>query len=185
MFGAACRAAAWQIAAPGKSCRPWASAFGQEASMIYSPEKTARPLTAQKSSHLGKFPMKRLLLAGLLLVLLVAGYYFVGSFFETRSVDTYEYTLQSENLDELNSLAPVVEAQLRRLPVLQDVSSDLQVKNPEAIGNARLMVPGLTISFKLAPRVALGEGIDQIQRMEKGLPLPASITTSLSKRSGR
>jgi multidrug efflux pump subunit AcrB len=129
--------------------------------------------------------MKRLLLAGLLLVLLAGGYYFVGVFFETQNLDTYEYTLQSHNLDELNTFAPVVEAQLRRLPVLQDVSSDLQVKNPEAIGNARLMLPRITISFKLAPGVALGQGIDQIQRMERGLPLPATITTSFSKRSGR
>ena len=126
--------------------------------------------------------MKRLLLAGLLLVLLVGGYYFAGFFFETRNLDTYEYTLQSHNRDELNRFAPVVEAQLRRLPVLQDLSSDLRVKSPEAIGNSRLMPPGITISFKLAPGVALGDAIDQIQRMEKGLPLPATITTSFSKR---
>jgi multidrug efflux pump subunit AcrB len=129
--------------------------------------------------------MKRLLLTGLLLVLLAGGYYFVSFYFEARNLDAYEYTLQSHNLDELNRFAPVVEAQLRRLPVLQAVSSDLQVKSPEAISNSRLMLPGITISFKLAPGVALGHGIDQIQRMERGLPLPATITTSFSKRSGR
>jgi multidrug efflux pump subunit AcrB len=129
--------------------------------------------------------MKRFLLAGLLLlVLLASGYYLLGFFFETRNLDTYAYTLQSHNLDELNRFAPVVEAQMRRLPVLQDVGSDLQVKNPEAIGNSRLMLPGITISFKLAPGVTLGHAIDQIQRMEKELPLPATITTSFSKRSG-
>jgi len=71
--------------------------------------------------------MKRLLVAAVLVVLLAGGYYFRRFFFETatdRSV--YQYTLQSGNLDELYRFAPVVEAQMRRLPVLQDVSSDLQ-----------------------------------------------------------
>jgi multidrug efflux pump subunit AcrB len=129
--------------------------------------------------------MKRLVFAGLLLVVLAGGYYFLGFLFETRNLDTYEYTLQSRNLDELNRFAPVVEAQMRRLTVLQDVGSDFQVKNPEAIGNSRLMLSGIAISFKLAPGVRLGHAIDQIQRMERGLPLPATITTSFSKRAGR
>jgi multidrug efflux pump subunit AcrB len=131
----------------------------------------------------GNYPMKRLLLAGLLLVLLTGGYYFLGFFFEAQNLDTYEYTLQSHNVDELSRFAPVAEAQMRRLPVLQDVGSDLQVKSPEAIGNSRLMLPGIMISFKLAPGVPLGNAIDQIQRMERGLQFPATITTSFSKRS--
>jgi HAE1 family hydrophobic/amphiphilic exporter-1 len=128
--------------------------------------------------------MKRFLLAGLLLVLLASGYYFLGSFFEARNLDAYQYTLQSHKLDELNRFAPVVEAQMRRLPFLQDVGSDLQIKSPEAIGNSRLTLPGITILFKLAPGAALGDAVDRIQRMEKELPLPATITTSFSKRSG-
>jgi hypothetical protein len=44
--------------------------------------------------------MKRLLLAGLLLVLLASGYYFLGFIFEVRNLDAYQYTLQSHNLDE-------------------------------------------------------------------------------------
>ena len=47
----------------------------------------------------------------------------------------YQYTLQSGNLDELYRFAPLVEAQMRRLPALQDVGSDLQIKNPQAIVN--------------------------------------------------
>jgi multidrug efflux pump subunit AcrB len=126
--------------------------------------------------------MKRLLLAGLSLVLLAGGYYFLGFSFEARNLEAYQYTLQSQNLDELNRFAPTVEAQMRRLPSLQDVSSDLQIKSPDTIGNSSLMSPGITVLFKLAPGVALGDAIDQIQRMEKGLPLPATITTSFSKR---
>jgi multidrug efflux pump subunit AcrB len=128
--------------------------------------------------------MKRLLPVGLLLVLLAGGYYFLGFFFAARNLDTFEYTLQSQDPDELNRFAPAAEAQMRRLPVLQDVGSDLQVKNPQVIGNSRPMLPGITISFKLAPGAALGNAIDQIQRMERALPLPATITTSFSKRSG-
>src|SRR6516162_6789305 len=47
----------------------------------------------------------------------------------------YQYTLQSGNLDELYRFAPLVAAQMRRLPALQDVGSDLQIKNPQAIVN--------------------------------------------------
>jgi HAE1 family hydrophobic/amphiphilic exporter-1 len=41
-------------------------------------------------------------------------------------------------------------------------------------------LPAVTISFNLAPGVALGEAIDQIQDMERRLALPATITPSFS-----
>jgi HAE1 family hydrophobic/amphiphilic exporter-1 len=47
----------------------------------------------------------------------------------------YQYTLQAGNLDELYQFAPLVEAQMRRLSILQDVASDLQIKSPQAIVN--------------------------------------------------
>ncbi len=43
----------------------------------------------------------------------------------------YQYALQSPDIKELYSDAPKLEAALRRLPQLQDVSSDLQVHNPQ------------------------------------------------------
>jgi HAE1 family hydrophobic/amphiphilic exporter-1 len=43
----------------------------------------------------------------------------------------YQYTLQSPDLKELYEWAPKVEAKLRDLPRLQDVTSDLQVSNPQ------------------------------------------------------
>ncbi len=179
----------------------------------------------------------------------------------------YQYTLASTNLDELYRFAPLIEAQMRRLPSLQDVGSDLQIKNPQAVINVdrqkaaalgltaeqirttlynafgsrqvatiltasndyavilefgssfqestealskvfvrssagRLVplgtvatvsqvagpltvthqgqLPAVTISFNLAPGVALGEAIDQIQNMERQLALPATITPGFS-----
>jgi HAE1 family hydrophobic/amphiphilic exporter-1 len=179
----------------------------------------------------------------------------------------YQYTLQSGNLDELYRFAPLVEAQMRRLPVLQDVGSDLQIKNPQALVNidrekaaslslsaeqirttlynafgsrqvatiftasndyavilelgpsfqksadalSKVFVrsaagqlvplatvatvtqvagpltvthqgqlPAVTVSFNLAPGVALGEAIEQIQEMERRLALPATITPGFS-----
>ena len=47
----------------------------------------------------------------------------------------YQYTLQAGNLDDLYRFAPVVDAEIRRLPALQDVSSDLQIKSPQTVLN--------------------------------------------------
>ncbi|GAA6616331.1 efflux RND transporter permease subunit [Scytonema sp. NUACC26] len=43
----------------------------------------------------------------------------------------YQYTLQSPNVQELYQYAPTLENQLRTLSDLQDVNSDLQIKNPQ------------------------------------------------------
>jgi HAE1 family hydrophobic/amphiphilic exporter-1 len=43
----------------------------------------------------------------------------------------YQFTLQSPSTDELYRAAPQLEAALRKLPALQDVTSDLQIKNPQ------------------------------------------------------
>ncbi len=130
--------------------------------------------------------MKRLSLATVLLALLAGGYYFRGSFFETQNLNIYQYTLYSGNLDELYRFEPVVEAQMRQLPVLQDVNSDLQVESSQTfVDRQKVVLPGITISFKLAPGVALGQAIGEIQDMERRLALPATITASFSMRSGR
>jgi hydrophobic/amphiphilic exporter-1 (mainly G- bacteria), HAE1 family len=43
----------------------------------------------------------------------------------------YQITLQDPDTDELYKYAPMVEDRLRALPGLQDVTSDLQIKNPQ------------------------------------------------------
>ncbi|MEW6185888.1 MAG: efflux RND transporter permease subunit [Thermodesulfobacteriota bacterium] len=43
----------------------------------------------------------------------------------------YQYTLQSPNTQELYRSAQALESRLRALPELQDVSSDMQLKNPQ------------------------------------------------------
>jgi len=43
----------------------------------------------------------------------------------------YQFTLQSPETKELYEYAPQLEAKMRALPGLQDVTSDLQVKNPQ------------------------------------------------------
>jgi HAE1 family hydrophobic/amphiphilic exporter-1 len=43
----------------------------------------------------------------------------------------YQFTLQSPYTDELYRYAPLLEEKLRHVPGLQDVTSDLQIKNPE------------------------------------------------------
>ncbi len=43
----------------------------------------------------------------------------------------YLFTMQSSNIEELYREADIFEQKMRRLPALQDVSSDLQIKKPE------------------------------------------------------
>jgi HAE1 family hydrophobic/amphiphilic exporter-1 len=43
----------------------------------------------------------------------------------------YQFTLQSPEFKELYEHAPVLEARMRELPSLQDVTSDLQINNPQ------------------------------------------------------
>ena len=47
----------------------------------------------------------------------------------TRSL--YQFTLQSPDSDELYQYTPILEAKLRAMPGLQDVNSDLEIKNPQ------------------------------------------------------
>ena len=43
----------------------------------------------------------------------------------------YQYTLQGPDIDELYKYAPIVESKLKDLQGFQDVTSDLQIKNPQ------------------------------------------------------
>ncbi|WP_218079338.1 multidrug efflux RND transporter permease subunit [Anthocerotibacter panamensis] len=69
-----------------------------------------------------------------------------------QSKALYQYTLQSPDTDELYKVAPVLEAKLRTLPELQDVNSDLQLKNPQ-----------VNIAIDRDKAAALGVTAQQIQ----------------------
>ena len=49
----------------------------------------------------------------------------------TLTKSQYQFTLQSPNTKELFESTPLLEAKLRELPILQDVTSDLQITNPQ------------------------------------------------------
>jgi len=49
----------------------------------------------------------------------------------TITKSLYQFTLQSPDIDELYENAPKLEAKLRESPMLQDVTSDLLIKNPQ------------------------------------------------------
>jgi HAE1 family hydrophobic/amphiphilic exporter-1 len=51
------------------------------------------------------------------------------------SKSLYQYTLQAGKLDDLYRFAPIVDTEIRKLPGLQDITSDLQIKSPQAILN--------------------------------------------------
>ncbi len=63
----------------------------------------------------------------------------------------YQYTMQTPDTDKLYALAPKVEAALRQSPLLQDVTSDLQVQNPQ-----------LTVAVDRDKAYALGVSPDQV-----------------------
>ncbi len=65
----------------------------------------------------------------------------------------YQYALQTPNLPELYDSVPKLEAELRKLPQLQDVTSDLQIKNPQ-----------LTIQVDRDKAYALGVAPDQVSQ---------------------
>jgi HAE1 family hydrophobic/amphiphilic exporter-1 len=47
------------------------------------------------------------------------------------SKSQYQFTLQGADTDELYEMAPILEEKIRKLPGFQDVTSDLQLKNPQ------------------------------------------------------
>ena len=66
-----------------------------------------------------------------------------------RSTKTlYQFTLQSQDIHTLYDGAAALEAKLRPLPMLRDVTSDLQIKNPQVqvhIDRDRVAALGLTV----------------------------------------
>ncbi len=47
------------------------------------------------------------------------------------SKSLYQFTVQSPDLEELYKYAPILEEKMRGMPELQDVTSDLEIKNPQ------------------------------------------------------
>jgi HAE1 family hydrophobic/amphiphilic exporter-1 len=71
----------------------------------------------------------------------------LGGSFGARSL--YQFTLQDTDLSELYEWAPKFEAQMRELPGLEDVSSDLQLRNPQVqvqIDRDKIGTLGLTVN---------------------------------------
>jgi HAE1 family hydrophobic/amphiphilic exporter-1 len=68
------------------------------------------------------------------------------------SKSLYQYALQGTDLDELYAVAPKLEAKLRELPGLQDVTSDLLLRNPQ-----------VTVEIDRDRAAALGVSVTQIE----------------------
>jgi HAE1 family hydrophobic/amphiphilic exporter-1 len=61
----------------------------------------------------------------------------------------YQFTLQDTDTAELYHWAPIFEAKVREIPGFEDVSSDLQVKNPQvqvAMDRDKISALGLTVN---------------------------------------
>jgi hypothetical protein len=140
--------------------------------------------------------MKRVALMGVIIPLVAIGFYYRDNFRSFFFSDVmqqnllYGYRLQSGNLEDLHRYAPVMEAQMRELPVLEDVRLDSQLKSDQAIVGVDPrkptvpiieQLPTMTIRFRLAPKVTFTDAIAQIHEMEIRLALPATIRTSLGQ----
>ncbi len=64
----------------------------------------------------------------------------------------YQYTLQSPDTDELYRFSPMLQSRIEGLPELQDVTSDLQLTNPQ-----------LDINIRRDRAAALGVAVSQIE----------------------
>jgi hydrophobic/amphiphilic exporter-1 (mainly G- bacteria), HAE1 family len=76
----------------------------------------------------------------------------------------YQFTLQSPDTEELYAAAPLLEAKLREFPQLQDVTSDLQIKNPQVnveIDRDKASALGIT-AFQIEDALASAYGSRQI-----------------------
>ena len=63
----------------------------------------------------------------------------------------YQYTLQGPDIKELYKYAPIMESKLKDLQGFQDVTSDLQIKNPQisiTIDRDKASALGLNPPFK-------------------------------------
>jgi multidrug efflux pump subunit AcrB len=126
-----------------------------------------------------------------LLFLIAGGYYSRGFFFDkVMHENVYRYRLHSSNLDDLDRFAPMIEAQMRGLAVLRDVSLNSQIEShrvvldvdrQKAMASDVKELPTMTISFRLAPKVALADAIAQIHDLEIRMALPRTITASVAK----
>src|SRR5206468_6815763 len=105
----------------------------------------------------------------------------------------FQYTLQGDDLRALNHWGPRLLAKLQTLPDLADVSTDQQNRGLEmplgaiarfAPTTAALAVhhqgqfPAVTLSFNLAPGVALGDAVTVVESAAREIGLPPSIRAS-------
>src|SRR5262249_2317257 len=61
----------------------------------------------------------------------------------------YQFTLQDTDTDELYRWAPILEGKIREVPGIEDVSSDLQIKNPQVqmeMDRDKISALGLTVN---------------------------------------
>src|SRR6185295_5438252 len=70
--------------------------------------------------------------------------------FQSRA--QYQFTLQDPDTDELYRVAPGFEAALHNVPGIEDVNSDLQVRNPQ-----------VTVDLDREHIAALGLTVDQVE----------------------
>ena len=106
----------------------------------------------------------------------------------------YQFTLQADNLDDLNHWAPLLTARLRQTPVLADVSSDQENRGLQTTiaidrdAAARLGVPARCDRRGALRRLRAAAGLDDLHLAESvsrrdggGARVPASVRRGSSR----
>src|SRR5205823_5499270 len=97
-----------------------------------------------------------------------------------QSSSQYQYTIQSDNLDDLVQWGPILlHATTGPVVPLSAVAKYDPTTAPIAV-NHQGQFPSVTLSFNIAPGMALSDAVERIAQMEQNIGMPGRIHGSYS-----
>jgi hypothetical protein len=134
--------------------------------------------------------MKRVVPVALVLGLPLGAYHYRYEFFREwmalSSDGLLRYRLQSTDVEDLQRFAPMMEAQMRNLPILKDVCLDPELKKEQGVVSTepKLVVgevPTRAITFRLVPPSKLADATRAIDGARVQLAIPNTFGRSFAK----
>lgn len=135
--------------------------------------------------------MKRLVPVVLVVGLTAGGYHYRDLFFSGQMAQSLNsplvYRLQSADVDALQRYAPMMEAQMRKLPILKDVCLDPETKKDQAViltdpkKPTVGVLPTRSITFTIVPPSKLDDATRAISDVRVRLAIPDTFGSSFAK----